>query len=292
MCHVLRLTLLAGLLLAAIVAMRLLFRLRPPTPATAPLGSIALGFPQSAGLVTGLAAAAVAATAGALGRGVLLAAPLFALFVVLGTLAAQLRATSLTGSVRVADVGHRRIRDYVPVGLSRMVVAGAAVLTVMLVFTTALGSADDLGRAGRALTRRCNETTTGTHGPWAGVFYSLPLAIVVLIGIAAGLFTLHRVVRRPRPSNPHDVRTSDDALRRAHARVVVAALGVMITVPLIGVSVVTAVGLLGVNCGPPFWTTTGIALLALVPVWAWLLGSCALAVLPRLPRVRSAADYG
>ena len=78
--------------------------------------------------------------------------------------------------------------------------------------SAAIGSADDLGRAGRSLTRACSALAVEGRGPWPGSFYAWPLIAVVLIGLVVAGVALLSVTRRPRQGEDSVL---DDALRRA-----------------------------------------------------------------------------
>ena len=190
-----------------------------------------------AGVGAGAVAVVVAAQVGSLGRGVMLAGPVFASCVLLGVLVGELRVSPVRDAVRSASLETRRVRDYVPPLLTPAVAVSVLVGAVLLVATTLAGSADDLGRAGRQLAYRCSDTMSGAAGPWPGSFYSVPLAAVVLGGLAAAALALRAVVLRPRQGEDREV---DEALRRHAARAVVAATGLLVAVPLAGVSFVTA----------------------------------------------------
>ena len=234
------------------------------------------GLWRLAGALTGIVAGVVAAYQGGLGRGLMLAAPLFALCVLAGVLIGELRLGTPSGEVRSAALEVRRVRDYVPRRLGVMVAAGAVVLAGVLVWTTALGSADDMGRAGRSLARRCSAITGESRGPWPGSFYTVPLAALVLVGVLAAGIALTRVVRRARRSGDVAV---DDALRHSAAEAVTAAVGLLVAVPLAGVSGVAASALLGFSCAPATWTVGGVVLLSLVPVALGLAAWCSAALL-------------
>ena len=139
--------------------------------------------PRWAGVTVGVIAGVVAARSGDLGTGLLIAAPLFGLCALLGVLVGELMVRPPQGPTRTAAVEVRRVRDYLPRHLGR-VVAGAAVgLLVLVAATTAAGSPDDLGRPGRSIGRQCTAATFESHGPWPGSFYTGRLAIVVLAGL-------------------------------------------------------------------------------------------------------------
>ncbi|SCG40247.1 hypothetical protein [Micromonospora inositola] len=230
------------------------------------------------GLILGVAVAAVAAGYDPLGRGVLLAAPLFGLCVLAGVVAGESRAVRPAGTTRRAALETRQVRQYLPRRpLTAVAVAGAA-LTALLAATTAAGATDDLGRAGRSLAYDCGQFT-GSHGPWAGSFYSIPLALVVGVGVLVAALALRRVVGRPRPQAAAGDLVPDDAERRRSAYAVTGACGVLVTIPLIGVSLVTAAGLLANPCRPAWWTVAAWLLILLTPGWTALLWWSAAAVL-------------
>lgn len=220
------------------------------------------------GVLVGAVVAVWSAEQGPLGRGLLLAGPLFALCLLVAVVAGELRVRAPQGPTRSADLEVRRVGDYLPRVLSRAVVGATALLVALLALTTALGSPDDLGRAGRSLSRVCSAVSAESRGPWPGSFYALPLAAVVLAGLLVAGLALTRVVTRPRQGE--DV-ALDEALRRSSAAAVTAAVGLLVTVPLVGVGLVAAPGLLQVCAAPAWWTATGWALLAVVP-GALLLG--------------------
>jgi hypothetical protein len=245
---------------------------RPVVPSSPELRAIArmTGRARLAGAAVGVVVGVVAAYQGGLGRGLLLAAPLFALCVLAGVLVGELRVGTPGGPVRQAALEVRRVRDYLPRALGSAVGAAGALLAVVLVLTTAVGSPDDMGRAGRDLVRRCSAVLTAGAGPWPGSYYAFPLAVVVLCGLLAAGVVLTRVVRRPRQSDDLAV---DEALRRSAAGAVTAAVGLLITVPLAGVSIVAGAALVGVSCHPAWWSvaalglaTVAIACLALAAV--------------------------
>ena len=226
-----------------------------------------------AGLVVGVAVAIVSAQQGALGRGLMLAVPLCALCVLVGVVLGELRVSAPTGPVRSAALEVRRVRDYLPSRLTAVVGTATALLLLLLSVTTATGSADDLGRAGRWFARRCSAVMGGATGPWPGSFYAVPLGLVVLLGLVLAGFALRRVVQRPRQGEDAGV---DDGLRRQAAEAVVAACGLLVALPFAGVSLLTASALDNHTCPPPGASVAVIGLLTLVPALvvlaAWCIG--------------------
>lgn len=215
-----------------------------------------------AGLVVGVVAAVLVLGSGSLGVGVLLSAPALGLGVLLGVVVGELIGARVPRErARVAALEVRRVRDYLPRGLTATVATSGAALMVLLAITTAMAAPDDLGRPGRTLFRRCSATWGQSHGPWPGSFYSVPLAVVLAAGVAVALVALRAVVLRPRSSGPGDL-AEDDSWRRRSVTAVVGSLGVLLALPLAGVAFLAATGLAGIDCRPAWWT--GLA---------WLLGA-------------------
>lgn len=256
---------------------------RPVGPLSPELQAIArtTGRARLAGVVVGVIVGVVAAYQGGLGRGLLLAAPLCALCVLTGVLVGELRISAPEGPVRRAALEVRRIRDYLPRTLGPAVAAAGILLAVVLALTTAAGSPDDMGRAGRSLERRCSSVMTEGTGAWPGSYYAFPLAIVVLVGVLAAGVVLTRVVRRPRQS--HDLAV-DEALRHSAAGAVTAAVGLLLAVPLAGVSVVAGAALVHIDCRPAWWTLAAIALATLAVASLALAVRCASTLTARNPR--------
>jgi hypothetical protein len=232
-----------------------------------------------AGVIGGLLAAGAAASSGALGRGLLLAAPVFGLCVLAGVVGGEITVQPPRGRTRIAGLVTRRIRDYLPPRLTIAVIAAATALLALLTVTTATGAADDLGRPGRTLVAQCSAALQQGAGPWPGSFYSLPLGAVVLTGLVIAGATLRLIVRRPRAGADLTTVGADDAMRRRAAETITGACGVLVGLPLAGVCLLSAGALLSPSCRPAWWTVAGWALLALLPALAGLLGWCATVLL-------------
>jgi len=260
------------------------------------------------GLALGLLAAAAGVALDPLGRGMILAAPVLGLGAVIGTLAGELTAGTPVPTTRRAALVVRRAGDYVPRRLASAVAVATAALAALLVATTLAGSPDDRGRAGRVLLGHHAVTggqvhtrslpgllaphETSAYSPWIGSYYSVPLAVVVAVGLLWAGFTLHRIVRRSRPGDPATTGAADDRLRSGSARVVLGACGVLVTPPLLVTSALTAVGLLSVAGHPLSWTVAAWTLVVLMPLWLVLLLGSALAVVRPFPTPRDRFEQG
>jgi hypothetical protein len=228
-----------------------------------------------AGLFGGLVAGGVVAGLGGLGRGLLVAAPVFGLGVLAGVVAGEISVRAPGGRTRIAALEVRRVRDYLPRGLARAVLAAASLLLALLVLTTATGAADDLGRSGRIMVLQCGAGLRQGAGPWPGSFYSTPLAAMAAGGLIAAAAALRVVVQRPRIGADQAAVMADDALRRRAGQTITAACGILVGLPLAGASLMTAAALLSLSCRPAWLTIAAWGLLALVPAVLGLAGWCA-----------------
>jgi hypothetical protein len=217
-----------------------------------------------AGLITGLAAGGAAAGSDALGRGLLLAGPVFGLCILAGVVAGELSVRPASGRTRTAVMEIRRVRDYLPRGLAAAVTAAAAVLAALVAVTTATARPDDLGRAGRVLMLGCGPDLLQSAEPWPGSFYSVPLAVLVAVGLIAGGGALRVVIRRARTGVDEDELAADDTLRARAARTITGGCGILVAVPLAGICLVSAGAMLSISCRPAWWSYAGWALLALL----------------------------
>lgn len=218
-----------------------------------------------AGLGIGLAAAAATLTAAPpnwLGLEAALAAPAFTLCLLAGVLIGELSGTIPTGPDRAAPIEVRSVRSYLPRFMTGSAVALGAALAILLTVTSRMGTADDMSRAGRFLTLTCQDLEASS-GPWPGVYYSLPIAASILIGIAVAAPALHAVTRRRRPAAGDAVRAVDDDARRASARTIVAACGVLVAAPLTGTGLFSGMAMIGNACATATITALGWTALAL-----------------------------
>lgn len=236
------------------------------------------------GLGLGILTSALTANAISLGLGLLLAPTVFGLCVLAGVIGGELAAIPRRQGVRTAALETRTVADYLPRRLTGLVTASTVGLGALLVTTTLMGSADDMGRAGRSLFRRCSPTTGESSGPWPGLFYSVPLGIAVAVGLLVAAVALRTVVLRPRSGSAPDLVAADNALRRRSAEAVVAATGVMVAASVSAVSLLAGAHLLAFTCPPMSWTVLGFVMLAVAVLMLLLVGAC-LALLLVSPRV-------
>ena len=237
------------------------------------------------GLVIGVVAAALTASVGVPGLGVMLAPTVFGLAVIGGVVVGELATIPPREGVRSASLETRTVGNYLPRRLGGLVAGSTLGLGALLFTTTLMGSTDDLGRAGRSLSRQCSPDRFTSTGPWPGLYYSVPLAIAVLLGLLGAAVALHTVVLRPRSESAPELVVADDVLRSRSAEAVVAATGVMMAASTLGVALTAGGALVGFDCAPISWTVHGVALLGVGVLMLLLAVSC-LAVLLSGPRVR------
>ncbi|WP_326773898.1 hypothetical protein [Streptomyces sp. NBC_01445] len=199
---------------------------------------------------------------GGLGTGALIAIPVFGLCAAAGVLLGEYITARPQGAVRTAGLAPRRIRDYVPPQLTVVLLIEAALLIALLVTATAIGSPDDMGRAGRVLTMACSGVTE-SHGPWPGSFYAGPALASLALGTGACGHALRHITRRP----------GDDQERRDRASAITAAWGLLVAAPLAGTAWSAAGSLRGLSCDGMLgsvaaWTLVPICLVSLsTAIW-------------------------
>lgn len=209
-----------------------------------------------------------------LGRGAMLAPAILGVSLVAGVgLGETVVRPRRPAGPRTASLETRQVTEYLPRGVTTVVVATAALHLAALTLTTATASADDMGRAGRQVAAQCGGTGS-VASPYPGSFYSGPLtALLVVMGLAT-LAALMAVVRRPRGFAPDEV--GDDVLRRASTTRVLAAAGAALAASHAGIAFFAGTALLRMDCQRPWMAPVGWALLASVPVallvLGWLLG--------------------
>ncbi|MEO7586737.1 MAG: hypothetical protein ABIS84_01775 [Arachnia sp.] len=237
-------TLLALVLIAVPRRRRLVTINEHDFPALARLRSVN-AVARVVGLVVGVVVVASLSGAGRLGLGLLLSPAVFALTQVLATLVAGILTHDAARTRGTAGLEVRRIRPYLPRGLTVLTVSATAVLALVLLWTTAVGAPDDMGRNGRSFTYSypCDTVCEASFGPWPGSYYTLPLGAVFALVLALAAATVLVTVRRPRDASDPEIVRVDDFVRARAVESVVAAVGVASAATLFAVSLaVTSLG--------------------------------------------------
>jgi hypothetical protein len=230
-------------------------------PPASPVRVRADGYARLGGLTSGalLSLTVVINTSGGLGSGALVAVPVFGLCAVAGVLLGEYITARPQGAVRTAGLAPRRIRDHVPPRLTLLLLIEVALLVALLVTAIAIGSPDDMGRAGRALTMTCSGVTE-SHGPWPGSFYAGPALASLTAGTVACGYALRHITCRP----------GDEQERRNRALAITAAWGLLISAPLAGAAWTAAGSLRGLSCDG---TLGSVAVWVLLPVCLLAVGT-------------------
>lgn len=245
-------------------------------------------------IAAGVVAATMTWQLGSFGRGPMLAPAVFGLLVVLGVgLGETVVRPARPAGLRSASMTPRRLREYLPRVPAALAVIVVGMITVLLTFTTLTASRDDYTGVMRALS--CdNLRVGGSHTPYPGSYYSLPLAVLLVLVLALAGLASRQAIVRPRGLATDD--WGDDALRRRSLDVIVSAVGIAVGVPYIGLAL-TAGGALRTlgdstpSCAPTWMQPVGTvvmlsALVALVVVVACL--SRLLGGTPQVVRTREA----
>lgn len=171
-----------------------------------------------------------------------------------------LRLGALVAARRTVSLAPRSVLEVLPRAHARAAAVALGAVAATLALGTALGDADDLGRAGRALATRCVDASglevSHLRGPWPGSFYALPVAAALTLAALLAAVTLVVVARRPVVSQD---RALDAAMRRWSARDVLLGLTLASCATLVPVLLLMTAGLAGASCRP-----TGYGALALL----------------------------
>lgn len=257
-----------GGVVALVVAVVLLTRTRRngPTPSPQPPATREWRLVQltrAAGVVAGLLVGWAVLERGSYGTGPMLAPAAFGLCVVLATAVGEtvVRPRRPEG-VRSASLTPRRVTAYLPRVTTALVGVMLVLSTATMVLTTATASRDDHTDAMRALS--CETATTGSSlTPYPGGYYTGPLAALLLAVLVVAALAARQVVRRPRGMAGTDL--GDDALRRRSIGVVVAATGIAVCAPYVGVALTAGGALQGLTeqqtpCSSAWMGPVGVAL--------------------------------
>lgn len=242
------------------------------------------------GLAVGAVVFVLVASSGQLGRGLFLAPAAAGAVLVLAVMIGQQLAYGSARTTGVAGIERRPIRNYLPRSLTVAVVLFLAVLLASAAWTTLAASPDDLGlyRAFAVTGTQILVTDTGDHevatvgstrSPFPGAFYTSMLAIGLPILLALSAVALWLTARRPRNGADPELVPTDDALRRQTAEGIVAAVGLAVSLSLLGVAVGAAISVGGMAEYGMRYTLAagglGIAGLASLAIASW----CAVLVL-------------
>lgn len=185
--------------------------------------------------------------------------------VALGEVAVRPRRTP---GPRTASLRPRTVRSYAPRVTTALVAAMGGLLAATLLLTTVTADRAGDGRL-RALACRTGDVTSVVT-PYPGLYYSAPLAGVLLLTLAVAAVAARRVVTRPRGLATTD--HGDDVLRRRSITVIVAAVGVAVSASETGVAAVAAEAFHRVSDGCPMaGASTLTVALAVTAVAALLL---------------------
>lgn len=218
-------------------------------------------------VLLGLAVGGVAALAmlavrvGDLGRLASLAPAAGGVSALLVVSMAELTTPHLEGDVRTASLRRRRRLDAVDIPTVRLAATTFLVLTLALTLGWLMGSPDDVGRPGRAISTVC-EATSQTRSPWPGSFYGgLMLYGVGLLAVST-FAAVAAVAERPRVGATS--LETDTRLRRESSRQILLVSAAAAACTLIPVSGLMAGALLGLDCRPWWYVPLGI-------VWAFVM---------------------
>ena len=219
---------------------------------------------RAAGVVAGVLSAVAVLQTGSYGVGAMLAPAVFGLCVLLATALGEtvVRPRRPEGA-RSASLSPRRISDYRPRFTTALVATMLVVSAATMLLTTLTASHDESTGGYRQVSCSAAEYAS-SRGPYPGSYYTVPLALVLLVVVLVAGVAARQVVQRPRGMAETDL--DDDALRRRSLDVIVSATGLAVGAPLVGVALLAGGGLLGLtggqqSCAAGWMAPVGIALL-------------------------------
>ena len=218
---------------------------------------------RAAGIVVGLLAGASVVGRGAYGAGPMLAPAAFGLCVVLATAVGEtvVRPRRPVG-VRSASLTPRRVAAYLPRVTTSLVGAVLVLSAATMLLTTLTASRD--GGTGTMRALACTSSAVSSERtPYPGSYYTAPLAGLLVAVLVVAALAARQVVRRPR--GMAGTEAGDDALRRRSIGVVVAATGIAVCAPYVGVALTAGGALQGLvgqqeSCAPAWAGPVGVAL--------------------------------
>jgi hypothetical protein len=209
---------------------------------------------------------------GTVGDALVMAPLAYAITHTLALLVGELTWPRPAGELRRARLVPRRLRDVLPQRLTRLALAGTAVLVAELAVGAVLANP-----SGREITHRVGPYTH-TASPWPGWHYGRPVTFELVLLALTVAVTLRVVVNRPAVAT--DDERIEDALRRTSAHRVVRGAGAAVLL-LAG----ALLGLIGTRLGSvqavPWLASITLDLLGDAGLLAGLVVLCLPA--PRLP---------
>lgn len=235
---------------------------------------------SSAAVLAGLVLGGLTATAmllvpdGTLGRLASMAPTAGGIVAVLVVAIAELTTPHLEGDARTASLESRRRRDAVDVPAAVLALGTFLTLALALGVGWAMGSADDMGRPGRAIVASCGATSSGA-GPWPGSFYGAPMLSVTGVLAVATVVAVAAVAQRPRVGATS--LETDTRLRKASSGQILRVSTAAAAGALVPVAGLMSSEVLGLACRPwwslPFGILAGIVMLLAAGLAAGCLGT-------------------
>lgn len=189
--------------------------------------------------LAGIAAAVLIMNTLPLGAGLFAIPGTIGAFIMLGIALGEsvIRPTPTT---RTASSTPRNMRGFLPPALTWVTLIMAFIAVATGTFTTLTATADDMGRAGRALTETCGPLSS-TRSPYPGWYYTGPALIGLILAVVCAALALAVVTRRARGFTTQPA--ADNALRHRSATLIVATLLASIGITTVGVSALAAMAL-------------------------------------------------
>lgn len=184
-----------------------------------------------------------------LGRGLFLAPAAAGTVLILAVLVGQRLAYGYARDPGVAAVEHRLVRNYLPRRLTLVVLLVLLALLAAAAWTTLAASRDDFGLKRAFSVAGLDENVRGVQPgtalvtvrqtPFPGSFYTSMLGIGLPIVLALGMVALWVTARRPRNGADPNLVAVDDLVRKQTSEGIVAALGVAVSLSLLGIALVS-----------------------------------------------------
>lgn len=262
-----------AVVIALVVSLTSSSRTRPQTP-EARRASVSSGTALAVSVVAAISAAGWLITTGEYGRGVLLSGPVFVLVIQAGIAAAtMIISTSIRsrGETRTATLGTRRASDGAPRLLTITTAVGATIAFTIMAVASSVAVLDSGTGEYRAFTYLRSDDARSTFSPFAGSFYSAPLAITLAVSAIIAAATLVGAQRWGALDQPeYDVTLRlGVSVRTVAATAMTTALILMI----VGASLCQAAFRMAGSPEDTAWWTVARIALPIVPVLGLVLGA-------------------